>query len=53
MCKIFIEGNAYEGKRGGGPEKVCGEHVGGEGRGGKKEDWLKSVLGCSAILRKF
>lgn len=39
--------------KGRGPEKVCGEHVGGEGRGGKKEDWLKSVLGCSAIVRKF
>lgn len=46
-------GNAFEGKRGGRPEKTCGEHLDGERRGGKKDDWLKSVLDCSAILRKF
>lgn len=46
-------GDTCEGKRGVGPEKACGEPLGGERRGGKKEYWLRSILDCSVILRKF
>lgn len=35
---------------GSGPEKACGDPVDGERREGKKEDCLKSVSDCRAIL---
>lgn len=48
MCQIFIGGEG-----GGRPEKACGKPLDGKRREGKKGDWLKNILDCCTILRKF